>query len=204
MATGDEEDKDARFLPEIRRLQELGFSPYKVWRTLRPLGLSRSRDPFRKWCLELVNSQIIPPWPRDNRGRPRGRQVNSLGLLDELDQGNKKGLTAFGILVPLNSRIPNTLHWSLFDGHELDIPLAHDYEPDYSAYAKTLGWRRVQTFGDLDYYFLARWAREIRNLEAKNPKEASELNRRALQKAREIRSQMREAAKPTRRCRKKK
>jgi len=207
MATGDEEDKDARFLPEIRHLQELGYSPYKVWRTLHPQGLSRSRDPFRKWCLELVNSKKIPPWPqRDNRGRPKGRLKTSLDLLERFEdfqfedaiRAALRPLVRFGT----NSCFPPIALALGDDG--LGVPRTIAGEPDFRRYALDLGHRRVRTIGDMDFYFMARWSKELREKIVQCEQDVDDLNVTALRMAREIRRQMLEAVKPTSRHRRKK
>ncbi len=185
---------------KITLLKGHGKSPRAIFLEMKAEGMPGSLDSFRKWFERTF------PGNNNKRksGRPKGKLIRSLGILEDLDQDNANGLTALAILVPLNSRMPQNLQTLLFNSAGLDIPLGDNYEPDYLAYAKALGRRRVQSLGDMDYYFLARWTREMRESEPKNSTEAFDFNCLVLHKALEIRSQMFEAVKPRRRRLKKK
>lgn len=198
-------DPDERFVAEIRRLQGTGATVYKTWRILRTEGLSRSREAFRRWCHELIAAGTIPAWPpRDKRGRPKGKLKRSLDLFESGDAPTRPELLASLILLtPFYKEAPTILCTLVFGEDGLNIPRDSDGEPDFRAYARRLGWRRLQSLGDMDFYLLARWTKGLRERIARTRDEAAELNLAVLKRALEIRNQMIGAIKPRRRSRRK-
>jgi len=82
---------------------------------------------------------------------------------------------------------------SSLGAESLGVPLNRDGGPDFAAYAKRLGRKRLKSFGDMDYVLLALWTKIVRE-ELKTPvtnfPEARRRSRRVVGVAAEIRDEM--------------
>lgn len=162
-----------------------------IHRQLKSEGVVVCLRTLQVWCQEQVEFGYLPRRPRhDRRGRPRRRIPKSLGFLDRFQRGDD----AYEILCSLSPFSPfpaneeQLKHALGPDG--LDLVTKPGGEPDYHQSALEFGRARVESFGDLDYFLLARWSTELRDIRPGNRMESNALHRRALELAVKIRTEM--------------
>lgn len=183
----------------------------EIHRILKLAGCGVGRERVRSWLIDETKAGRIPPrtfhvrrgrrpMKEPKQGSPSSKVKRSLDLLEHIDKQDFPARdAALLILTPYSSKPPNSQQARLVLGtYGMDIPEGGDEEPDFAAYAQQIGSRRIQTFGDMDYYLLARWTKDLRQEIPSTREEAEQLNINVLKRAREIRQTMLNAARGTR------
>lgn len=118
-------------------------------------------ETLRSWVLREVRDGRLPDRGKSRVGRPsqKKRELVSLGLLPNGEPDDPSEMMQFLIWnlhaeKPLKCGLKNAKVLAL---QETGIPLNEHYEPDYLAFARKLGYQRLLTFGDMDFYLLATW-----------------------------------------------
>jgi hypothetical protein len=126
-------------------------------------------------------------------------EPRSLGLLDpasDEDQQSRVHRVLRILFDPESARDPETVKKTV-GPLGLGVPLDNQGEPDFSAYARQLGKRRVLSFGDMDFILLAMWSRKYH--EIKNSPQGIDTNygpqrRQIISLAKKVRADMYAAA----------
>lgn len=179
----------------ILRLRQEKKTIAQIRQALKKSGLAVGYTTLRDWLDSHWEKTDQPlgaqPRPRDFQPEP----PRSLGLLEAAsDEERFNGM--MGILrilwLPGHEWTEGRVENSLGAG-SLGIPSNRDGGPDFGAYAKRLGRRRIRSLGDMDFVLLAMWTRTIRE-ELQTPvtnfAEARRRSRTVLGVAREIRDEM--------------
>lgn len=131
---------------------------------LRQEGVSTGQSTVSDW-LQSHSEQLVSAQSEGKRVQKNPAQC-SFGLLNCLSDAEKFSQTA-GILrilwLPDHDWDEQKIARSI-GAEGFGIPLNRDGEPDFTAFARKLGRRRVRTYGDMDFFLLALWSRKIREL----------------------------------------
>ncbi|MBN8710288.1 MAG: hypothetical protein J0I10_12955 [Verrucomicrobia bacterium] len=157
------------------------------------VGYTTLRDWIHRNCGKVSSPSgtlSVQQVPKDSRvGSP-----HSLGLLEASDEEQFNSL--MGILrilwLPGYEWTERKIENSLGAG-SLGVPLNRDGGPDFAAYAKQLGRKRVKSLGDMDFVLCAMWTKTVREVlqtPVTNFVEARRRSRTVVGVAREIRDEM--------------
>lgn len=135
----------------------------EILRFLRQEGVSAGQSTVSDWLKRRMEE---PPKTEPASGEPEvpNQTPRSLGLLAGGDN-----LEEFGNLLKilrifwLSNRDWEESHVATSVGPEgYGIPLNRDGEPDFTAFARKIGRKRVKSYGDMDFFLLALWTRKVR------------------------------------------
>ena len=147
-----------------------------IKRILEKEGCSASPTAITTWFTWRMQAGELPPDKPGigeastlaKPGKALLTEPRSLGLLDPVgdeDQQSRVHRVLRILFDPESARDPETVKKTV-GPLGLGVPLDNQGEPDFSAYARQLGKRRVRSFGDMDFALLAMWTRkyhEIKN-----------------------------------------
>jgi hypothetical protein len=135
----------------------------EILRFLRQEGVSAGQSTVSDWLKRRMEE---PPKTEPASGEPEvpNQTPRSLGLLaggDNLEEfGN---LLKILRIIWLSNRDWEESHVATSVGPEgYGIPLNRDGEPDFTAFARKIGRKRVKSYGDMDFFLLALWTRKVR------------------------------------------
>lgn len=124
-------------------------------------GLATISDWLKRNC-ENPEPAGPPSGEPDLARRPQ----RSLGLLDgtsDVDHKSRISKILRIIWLPANEWDERKLELTI-GAEGFGIPANRDGEPDFTAYARTLGRKRVRTYGDMDFFLLALWTKKVREV----------------------------------------
>lgn len=165
----------------------------EIRRILLARGCQVSPTTISTWFNRRVEAGEIPP--RKTTMVTPGSvtpEPASLGLLEEGREDFREAEIARILRVLFERKggwTASARRWAL-GPKGFDMPLTPEAEPDFEAYARFIGWRRLNTFGDMDFILFAFWTREFREMDDKLPHRRI---RQLLRIARVIRGRMRDA-----------
>lgn len=148
----------------ILRLRQEKMTIAQIRQALNKDGLAVGYTTLRDW---LDRHREEGDKPSGAQPRPRYSQPElqrSLGLLEAASdvERSHRVIGALRILwLPGHDWTESSVESSLGAG-SLDIPFNRDGGPDFTAYAKRLGRKRLKSLGDMDFVLLAMWTRIIR------------------------------------------
>jgi hypothetical protein len=170
----------------------------QIRQVLKKGGLDVGYTTLRDWIHRNCGKVSPPSGAPSVRQAPKNFQCESLyslGLLDAAsDEERLNGM--MGILRILwlqryewtESKVENSL-----GAGSLGIPFNRDGGPDFAAYAKRLGRKRLRSLGDMDFVLLGMWTKTIREVlrsPVTNFAEARRRSKAVTGVAREIRDEM--------------
>lgn len=137
----------------------------EILQYLRQEGVSAGQSTVSDWLKRRMEKD---PATEPASGKPgmSNQTPRSLGLLGGGDNAEEFG-NLLRILQILwlpgqewdEKKIANSIGAKGFG-----IPHNRDGEPDFTAFARKIGRKRVNTFGDMDFFLLALWTRRVREI----------------------------------------
>jgi hypothetical protein len=179
----------------ILKLRQEKKTIAQIRQALKKGGLAVGYTTLRDWLHRHREKAGQPSGTRTGPKDSRPELRRSLGLL-EAASDEERFIGVMGALrilwLPGHDWTERKVENSLGAG-SLDIPFNRDGGPDFAAYAKRLGRKRLRSLGDMDFVLLAMWTRTIREEFQTPVTNFAEARRRSitvLGVAREIRDEM--------------
>ncbi len=180
----------------IRKLRQGKKTIEEIRHVLRKGGLNVGYTTLRDWIhRNCGKASSSPPSVRQVPKDSQGESLHSLGLL-EVVSDEEQFNRMMGILrilwLPRHEWTERKVENSLGVG-SLGVPSNRDGGPDFAAYAKRLGRKRLRSLGDMDFVLLAMWTKTVRELlrtPVTNFPEARRRSRTVVGVAGEIRDEM--------------
>ena len=153
----------------ILRMRREGKTIAAILLYLKENGVSAGQSTVSNW-LETHPDELTPAGASKEPSVSKMPANISLGLLDgRTDPEQFSRLAGILRILWLPDRDWEEQHVARSVGPEgYGIPLNRDGEPDFMAFARQIGRKRVKTFGDMDFVLLALWTRKVRAA-CKNP-----------------------------------
>lgn len=165
----------------------------QIRQALKKRGLDVGYTTLRDW-IQRHREKVGPPVEEGPKGTQH-ESARSLGLLEatsEEEQFDRMMRSLRIMWLPGHGWTERKVESSL-GAEGLGVPLNRDGGPDYAAYAKRLGRKRLKSLGDMDYVLLAMWTKIVREelkTQVTNFPEARRRSRRVVGIAAEIRDEM--------------